>query len=114
MNRKQVWLDTVAFLANHDPWYAKLNLQLQVAAIETEEREVPPRPTRSGDSNESVRTLGKIRIKWIAFPEKFQGKETGNFIRRRMLVRSIYTWTWRNGAWKLSGETESGEGLNGK
>lgn len=113
-NKKEVWNQTTAFLAQHDPKYKAIHennkaLNAAKAGAKPEKRVLTP-PHRPGSfENEGHTTTGKIVQKPVAFKDK-EGKTAYS----RVNQQEQHHWKWSAGKWNHTHTTHSGEGLNSK
>jgi hypothetical protein len=117
-DKKDVWHQTVAFLAGHgDPKYKKLHSHMEAERAATSGKPAPKReltpPHKSGTfHNEGTVTSGKVVPKHVAYPDK----ETGEMRHRSITSQEQHHWKWDHGTkkWNHTHTTSSGAGLNKK
>lgn len=116
--RKEVWNQTVAFLAGHgDKKYQRIHEgnQARQRTESGEPAQKPKGPDRKGERGEVAKVKGAIVNKRVGYPLKDQhGKETGETGYRQIKVQQIHHFKHTGTAWEHTHTTTEGAGLNAK
>jgi hypothetical protein len=123
-SKKDVWNQTVAFLAQHGyKKYGQYHAQNKEAERKAKEAEnpgsseppKPPKDLRPGTmEGEVVKVKGGIVPKKVSFPMHNNKKEVVGHGSRMVNQQATHHFVWKGGKWNHSHTTYSGHGLNSK
>jgi hypothetical protein len=128
-SKKDVWNQTVAFLAQHgEKGYQRIHAENQARAATPEKgaapkastpkaeapASVPKGPDRKGENGEVTHVKGKIGPRKVSYPIKENGKETGQKGFRVVNSQEVHHFKWQDNKWNHTHTTHTGEGLNSR